>query len=282
MPGSLAIRPMSSNEVELALEWAAREGWNPGLDDANCFRRADPDGFLMAFVDGQPAVSLSAVRYGPDFAFLGLYIADPEFRGQGYALRLWQSVLERLDGYRIGLDGVPERQPSYRQSGFELAWRNVRYTGTPSLESPADPRLLPVDLELIPTLLDYDRAFFPAPRAEFMRCWLTGSPTRQSWALVEDGAVRGYGTIRQCRAGWKIGPLFAEDESTADLLFRQLASVAGLGPVILDVPEPNGKAVNLAVRYRLSPVFETARMYRGDGAPLPLDRTYGITTFELG
>lgn len=282
MPDQPTIRTMSPAEVDLAIEWAAREGWNPGLDDAACFRRADPEGFLMAFVDGQPAVSLSAVRYGPDFAFLGLYIADPAFRGQGYALQLWRTVLERLDGCRIGLDGVPERQPSYRQSGFELAWRNVRYAGTPRLESPADLRLLPVDLGLIPTLLDYDHAFFPAPRAEFTRCWLTGSPTRQSWAVIERGAVRGYGTVRHCRSGSKIGPLFADDESTADLLFRRLVSVAPPGPVILDVPEPNERAVSLAVRYGLSPVFETARMYRGQVAPLPLDRTYGITTFELG
>lgn len=282
MPGSLAIRPMSSSEVELALEWAAREGWNPGLDDANCFRRADPDGFLMAFVDGRPAVSLSAVRYGRDFAFLGLYIADPEFRGQGYGLQLWQAVLDRLDGYRIGLDGVPERQPSYRQSGFELAWRNVRYAGTPILEAADDPRLVPVDLERLPMLLDYDCAFFPVLRGEFIRCWLTGGPTRRSWAVIDHGAVTGYGTVRQCRSGWKIGPLFADDESTADLLFLRLASVAAPGPVILDVPEPNERAVNLALRYGLSPVFETARMYRGEVARLPLDRTYGITTFELG
>ncbi len=115
-----------------------------------------------------------------------------------------------------------------------------------------------------------------------MRCWLTGGPTRRSWAVIENGAVRAYGTIRQCRTGSKIGPLFAEDESAADLLFRQLAGVAAPGPVILDVPEPNGQAVNLALRYGLSPVFETARMYRGEVARLPLDRTYGITTFELG
>jgi hypothetical protein len=35
-------------------------------------------------------------------------------------------------------------------------------------------------------------------------------------------------------------------------------------------------------RYGLKPVFETARMYRGPVPVLPLDRIYGITTFELG
>jgi hypothetical protein len=29
-------------------------------------------------------------------------------------------------------------------------------------------------------------------------------------------------------------------------------------------------------------VFETARMYTGEPPPLPMQRLYGITTFELG
>ncbi|MDP2934013.1 MAG: GNAT family N-acetyltransferase, partial [bacterium] len=42
---SLTIRPMVRTELDLAIEWAASEGWNPGLQDANCFYAADPEGF---------------------------------------------------------------------------------------------------------------------------------------------------------------------------------------------------------------------------------------------
>ena len=37
----------------------------------------------------------------------------------------------------------------------------------------------------------------------------------------------------------------------------------------------------LAARHGLRPVFETARMCAGGMLALPLDRIYGITTFEL-
>ena len=43
-----SIRTMRRDEVELAIELAAREGWNPGLHDARCFFEADPEGFLIA------------------------------------------------------------------------------------------------------------------------------------------------------------------------------------------------------------------------------------------
>ena len=66
------------------------------------------------------------------------------------------------------------------------------------------------------------------------------------------------------------------------MLFRALAAGAKGAQVFLDCPEPNRAATDLAARYRLSPVFETARMYRGAAPALPLDRIYGITSFELG
>ena len=69
---------------------------------------------------------------------------------------------------------------------------------------------------------------------------------------------------------------------TADILFQALASQAGDMQVFLDLPEPNQAAVRLATRYGLSPIFETARMYRGEPPTLPLFRTFGITSFELG
>jgi hypothetical protein len=43
----LQIRPMTRDELDLAVEWAAQEGWNPGLADAECFHAADPEGFLI-------------------------------------------------------------------------------------------------------------------------------------------------------------------------------------------------------------------------------------------
>ncbi|HIP77670.1 MAG TPA: GNAT family N-acetyltransferase, partial [Kiloniellaceae bacterium] len=46
--------------------------------------------------------------------------------------------------------------------------------------------------------------------------------------------------------------------------------------------QPNESAVGLAESYGMTPVFETARMYRGPAPKLPLERTFGITTFELG
>ena len=42
---------MKRNEMDFAIQLAAKEGWNPGLHDAECFYRTDPDGFFIGLLD---------------------------------------------------------------------------------------------------------------------------------------------------------------------------------------------------------------------------------------
>jgi len=44
----------------------------------------------------------------------------------------------------------------------------------------------------------------------------------------------------------------------------------------------NRDAVALAEKHKMKLVFETARMYTGIFPDLPLNRLFGVTTFELG
>jgi GNAT superfamily N-acetyltransferase len=280
-PEEPMVRVMGRADLDLAIEWAAGEGWNPGLKDADCFQAADPSGFLMAFLGDEPIASISVVRNSGAFGFLGLYIVRPDWRGQGFGYRLWQAGMAYLDGCTVGLDGVVAQQANYARSGFALAHRNVRFGGSPQVAHPRDERLRPMSPELVDAVMAYDRPFFAGPREPFLRCWLKPD-TRTAIAFVEDGTVKGYGVMRACRTGFKIGPLFADGEREAHSLFQALAADASGAPIFLDLPEPNRAAVGLATRYGLSPAFETARMYRGSPPALPLSRTYGISTFELG
>ncbi len=280
-PDGLTIRVMTRHDLDRAIDWAAGEGWNPGLKDAGCFRAADPTGFLVGDLRNEPVAAISAIRYGDTFGFLGLYIVRSDLRGRGLGVPLWQAGMAYLEDRVVGLDGVVAQQANYTRSGFVLAHRNVRFGGMPQVEAPRDERLRIVGPGLIEAVLAYDRPFFPAPREAFLRCWLTPD-TRTAIAFVEDGTIKGYGVIRACRNGHKIGPLFAHGRREAEALFQALAARAAGQPVFLDLPEANRAAIGLAADHGLSPVFETARMYRGTRPDLPLAQTYGIGTFELG
>ena len=275
-----AIRTMTAADLGLALGWAGAEGWNPGKADAAAFRAADPEGFLIAEVDGQPAACLSVVRFGDETAFLGLYICRPEYRGHGVGYALWQEGIARLAPRTTGLDGVPAQQANYARSGFALSHRNLRFSGvvTPAGADRTQP-LAPAHLD---AALALDRDVTGFDRAAFLTDWLTGDPTRQARALFRDGTLVGLGVLRACASGYKVGPLFAQDRDAAEAVLDGLAAQAGGARLSLDVPEPNADAMALAEGRGLVPDFETARMWRGPAPAQDIPRTFGVTTFELG
>ena len=276
---SLCIHTMSRDALSLALDWAAAEGWNPGLADATPFQVADPTGFLMGSLGDMPAGSISVVRYPGGFGFLGFFIVRPELRGQGFGRQLWDAGIAYLQGCTVGLDGVVAQQANYRRSGFVYAWPNFRFAG--SIEGRADPALCDASALPFDAILALDRALFPAPRAAFLAAWLA-MPRSRTLALVEDGMPVGLGTIRRCRQGCKIGPLYAPDRGGAERLVRGLAATVPGAEIYLDVPGPNAAAMALVEELGLGQRFETARMYLGPVPELPLQRVFGITSFELG
>ncbi len=275
------IRTMERGEIDLAVEWAAREGWNPGLHDAECFYAADREGFLLGCPDGEPVGCISAVKYGQGYGFLGFYIMVPECRGRGLGIQLWQAAMDRLAGRNVGLDGVLAQQENYRKSGFRLAYQNARYEGVGLAGGRVSDRVVPLAEMGFAPVTDYDDEVFGADRAAFLRTWVT-QPGGVALGYSRGDQLAGYGVLRPCRQGYKIGPLFADDDAVADELFTALAARTGGEPVYLDVPEVNAAAVDLVRRYRMRKVFATARMYSQHVPAGPPDKVFGVTTFELG
>jgi GNAT superfamily N-acetyltransferase len=276
----LRIRPMRPDEISLAIDWAAAEGWNPGLADTACFGAVDPEGFLIGELDGEAAATISCVKYDASFAFLGFYMVRPDLRGRGLGLQMWKAAVAHAGARVIGLDGVTAQQANYRKSGFELAYPNIRYGGIVAAGTPTAGvgALHDVPMALVEAS---DATVFPAPRPAFLRAWI-GAPGHSGRALIRAGRLAAWGVIRPCRRGWKVGPLVADDRASAEAVLSALITDAGGSEIFLDVPSVNHDAVALAQDLGLGPVFETARMYTGRIPPLRLERVFGVTTFELG
>ena len=270
---------MTQDEVAIAADWAAAEGWNPGLDEAACFFGADPNGFFLGMLDGEPVACISGVAYDETFGFLGFYIVKPEHRGQGYGLRIWQHCMDYLGGRNVGLDGVVEQQSNYRKSGFRFAYNNIRHEGVGEAGDLSG--VVPLSQLTFEACAAYDRACFPVPRSSFLEAWLS-MPQSSAFGIERGGRLAGYGVIRRCRIGHKIGPLFADDAEAAETLFRALSAQVPGEPIFLDIPEVNPEAKALVERHGMTPVFETARMYTGPQPGIDLAKIYGVTTFELG
>ncbi len=273
---------MRAQEVPLAVDWAAREGWNPGLNDATAFAAADAGGFLCAMRGEEMLACITAVKTGSDFGFIGFYIARPDIRGQGVGFVLWQAAMTRLEGRCIGLDGVVAQQANYRKVGFTLAWNNARYQSEAPLLPPAGGVKIVDAAEVdFAALTAFDAQAFGTPRPDFLRGWISTPGHRARVAMGPSGII-GSAVLRPCREGSKLAPLFAVDVAVARALIADLAPHRAPGPFILDLPEPHEAAVALAQGMGLTKTFETARMYTREPPPMARAQIFGLTSFELG
>lgn len=212
-PNDMNIRRMTRDEFDVLVEWAALEGWNPGLNDAEVFWATDPDGFVVAEIDGELIGGGSIVIYGKKYGFMGFFIIRPEFRGCGLGDHLWHERKRRLLGRMdadaaIGLDGVFNMQHYYARGGFRFVCRDLRFEGR-GMNVPQPKGIIEASALSFDRIDAYDRRHFPAPRTRFLQGWIN-QPGGHALAAVEDREIRGYVVMRPCRTGYKIGPLRCE------------------------------------------------------------------------
>mgnify|MGYP001817588239 CR=1 FL=1 len=290
MSNELVIRNMNRLEVDELVAWAAREGWNPGLHDAEVFWGTDPDAFIAADLDGEMIGGGAITSYSGGYGFMGFFIIQPGYRGQGFGNTLWhvrrERLLDRLNpGASIGLDGVFEMQDYYAKGGFSFSHRNMRFRAEvpsrPATSVDVEKNIIPLASVPFEQVLDYDHTCFPALRSTFLRQWIAQSDAL-ALGYQRAGKLSGYGVVRRCREGCKVGPLFANDIQVAEALYSYLAVFAAGGPLYLDAPENNPAAMALVQQHQMIEVFGCARMYLGPPPDLMHERVFGVTTFELG
>ncbi|MDG1875696.1 MAG: GNAT family N-acetyltransferase [Mariniblastus sp.] len=281
------IRPMTSKEVQKLVEWAGEEGWNPGINDAESFWNLDPDGFLAIANQDELIGGGAIIKHGNEFGFMGLFIVSQPHRGKGRGMKLWftrrDRLLSRLNNEgTIGLDGVDQMVPFYEKGGFTPFTRHRRFQlKQPALELIQSEQVVEIGSVSKSALADYDRQCFPVRREQFLQDWTTQANV-ESFGFVSDGRLLGFGVMRPCLIGWKIGPLFADSIEIADALFQSFQLASKGMPIFLDVPDNNSAATDLCMKYKMLEVFGCVRMYYGPAPVLDHQRIFGITTLEIG
>jgi len=275
------IRKALPKEVPVFIEWAGKEGWNPGIHDGECFHAVDPDGWFVAVAGDEIVGTLILTNYDDSFSFGGFYIIRDDFRNTGAGWRLWTTAIPHVGDRNLGGDGVYEMQDKYmKNAGFHFAYRNIRWEGTAAGSSCDD--LTDIADISFKEVLDYDSLHFPAKRETFLRKWLDMPDSTALAYTGRNGTVEGYGVIRKCLEGHKIGPLFADSQEIAETILEGLTSSVRGEKFYFDTPEINKEAVEMAKRRNMNEVFGTARIYTGEIPDLPAERIFGVTTFELG
>lgn len=281
----LEFRLLDFDEFQELVRWAAAEGWDPGINDAAIFYSCYPEAFYGYFQQGNLIGGGSLVSYNAEFGFMGFFIVHPDFRGNGIGHSLWfkrrDTLLQLLNpGASIGMDGVVAMQEFYSNGGFVTSFRDerrVRLGANIPLHSS-----IRKGTNSMSDLLALDRKCFGYDRSEFMKMWISNPNATCFTSVNEREELKGFAVLRQTSQGWKVGPLFAENYSTAEALYAACLNEVPGEKVFLDIPCCNSDAVRLAEAFQTEYFFECARMYYGTPPELPKSWVFGITTFELG
>lgn len=271
--------------LKTLVEWAEREGWNPGPYDAEVYWQTDPDGYYGYYHNNELIGGGSLVSYAGDFGFMGFFIVKPEYRSLGIGRKLWYQrrdmLLSRLKkNAPIGMDGVLAMQAFYEKGGFRIAFRDERHE-RPGEAFVIHQNISDLKVDDFEKVVAYDAQCFGFSRPQFLKPWIQ-MPGNKMFKYVDEEGLRGYAIVRKANTGYKICPLFADNETIAEELYKAcLNSVVGES-LFLDIPMNNPLAVQLANKYQTTYVFECARMYYGEPPKVAMNKIYGITSFELG
>lgn len=281
----LQFQKLNFEEFKTLVKWAELEGWNPGENDAEIFWQTDPNGFYGYFLKNELIAGGSIVSYDKLFGFMGFFIVKPEFRSFGIGRKLWyqrrDALLSRLNkDASIGMDGVIAMQPFYKKGGFEIAFRDECHEKIGEIFE-INKHISSIIEHDFESILEFDKMCFGFPRPQFLIPWLKQKNVK-TFKFVENGKLEGFAILRKAKKGYKICPLFANNYTIAEELYKACLNSAVGKPIYIDIPVKNNEAVKLIQNYGTTYVFECARMYYGKAPNIEIDKVFGITTFELG
>lgn len=287
---NITIGTMSKRDLDMAFSWAEKEKWNLGWTEIESFYAADPDGYRMLWLDGIPIASLASVKYS-DFAFFGLYIVIPEFRGQGYGKLLWDISMHSVKTCTsMGLNSVMNQIGTYNKEGFVLSHLNTRWNTslfsrpTKKNRKPEFPLSRSVSLK---DIVDLDIETSGITRPAFWKKALE-RPSSFYIASNDGNKIRGFAMISTCPEGYKLGPIYAANERIAGDLILKLWQYAKERSgnehtsIQIDTTEGNPHAESIAKKLCFEPVFKTGRMYKGTQPSINEEKVFGLSTLEIG
>ncbi len=281
---TLTIRIMTEADLDAANEVVTAAYQPPASRrrELGRYLALQPDGWLLAALDGEPVGVVGAIDYGP-FAYVGMMSVHPQVQRRGVGLALMERLLAWLDGRGCPaalLDATEAGAPLYERCGFQDDAKSLMFLQDDCALRPRVPervrRLRPPDLA---ALVEFDAPIFGAQRPAVFESFLADLPDRAFIAHDAAGLIAGY-LFAQRRL---LGPWAARTAEDAEALLAAALPLQYESTPTVIVPGTNATAAPLLMSYGFSPQRVLRHMRRG-GSAAPGRRAllFGQASFALG
>jgi GNAT superfamily N-acetyltransferase len=280
---TITIRTLTPADLDVADSiQAAAYGSGTRRAQLEMYLLLQPDGWILASLDGAPGGLAGATNYGA-LAYVGLVSVLPAMQRRGVA----QAMMGHLLGWLadrgvpvVALDASPAGAPLYERLGFVDDEKTVVFVCDDcSTQSRVSERVSLMREEELAAVAAVDAPIFGAERSAVLRFLLRQAPERAFVSRDAQGEIDGY-LLAQ---GNTIGPWAARPSADSEgLLAAALRLGFADGPRVL-VPGSNAAAAPLLMAHGFSPRRSLRHMrLGGSGPPGQREMLYGLASFAIG
>jgi len=259
----MKLRVMNIADIPAGMRLKEIAGWNQTPADWERFLSASPEGCFVIEAEGRIVGTATTINYEGRFAWIGMVLVDPDYRGRGIGTRLLEKAIDYLDGSvvpTLKLDATPQGKPIYKKLGFTEEYEVERWVlrRSPGAKTSEPPGPLS-DFEGI---LKWDRVVFGADRSR-----LLSSIDRESrdFTLTAEGrgSLAGYAAGRRGSLADHLGPWVARDEASARELLDEFLRRSARGTLFVDCMKSSPFARELLASRGFELSRPLTRMFRG-------------------
>jgi GNAT superfamily N-acetyltransferase len=260
---------MTKADIPAGMRLKEIAGWNQTSSDLQRFLEASPQGCFIAEHGGRVCGTAATISFENRFAWIGMVLVDPEYRGQGIGTRLLVRAIEYLNDLQITaikLDATPQGRPLYEKLQFVAEYEIERWTLRRSASEMAKlpglgPRE-PFSQELLESIFEADKESFGADRSFLLKSLHSDAP--EFTAGIWNGhSIEGYALGRQGSFADHLGPWMARNATTAYSLLETFLARSFREVVVVDSLKSSAASGELLRSFGFSYSRPLTRMYRG-------------------
>jgi GNAT superfamily N-acetyltransferase len=259
------IRTMTAQDIPAGMRLKETAGWNQTEADWKRFLESSPQGCFVAELDNHVCGTVTTIVFEGRFAWVGMVLVNPEYRGQGIGTRLLERAIEYLESLNvpaIKLDATPQGKPLYEKLGFVSEYEIERWILRRVCESSLRPSQPAAAAEFPASILNIDRQAFGADRSSLLRSIHRDAP-QFSVCVTLNGLVQGYSFGRIGTYADHLGPWMASDPFSARQLLETFLGISSRENVFVDWLKANTVTGNLLKSSGFTYSRKLTRMYRG-------------------
>jgi len=265
----MRLRTMTESDVAAGMRLKGLAGWNQTEADWKRFLAASREGCFVAEVGGVVRGTAATIVYGGRFAWVGMVLVDPEFRGRGIGTTLLEKCIEQLDSLGvpcIKLDATPLGKPVYEKLGFAVEYELERWTLKRAASDSAGGKQTDaweaMPAPLFEFILKADGEAFGADRSGILRAVNAEEP-RFTDGIWNAGGMEGYAFGRHGSFADHLGPWIAKDEETGARLLDRFLEQTVRETVVTDCSAANPFVKKLLHARGFEFSRPLTRMFRG-------------------